>query len=326
MIRQIAAHTEGITSLQCDPTGNVLCSTSSDKCANLWDLRSFCSVGSLKGHTDTVNYSIFCNDGNTLITCSDDKTVAVWDSRLLAEPTLVIRGFRDGVNKFLLSEVDNILCVVSAVDDGYVYINKAHDGSLHDCFWAATNTLNDLLLDPSDNTILLTCSEDCSIRTWRLGELPPRVENKLVVDDDSYQGPERLIASLDEFENPVNHIALHDGWLFAACAECIFSTEYTAGGGQFGSSARGFSCHSDYVRGVEFFGDTMYTTSDDATVVEWCTSTCEPRRQLKVHDTFTMAMTMTRGLVSDAQRTLVTGCEDGNIRFWSLPFVTEPFA
>lgn len=324
MIQQIEAHSEGITSLQCDLSGNILCSTSSDKCANLWDLRTFQGIGSVKGHSDTVNFSMFSDDGNTLLTCSDDKTVAVWDGRQLGEPTLVIRGFRDGVNKFLLSEINSALCIVSAVDDGYVYINKVTDGSLHDCFWAATNTLNDLLMDPSDNSILLTCSEDCSVRTWQLGELPPRIENKVEEDDETAQGPERLIASLDEFENPINHIVLHDGWLFAACAECVFSTEYS--GGHFGSSARAFSCHADYVRGIEFLGDTMFTTSDDATVVEWCSTTCEPRRQLKVHDTFTMALTSTRGLIANSERTLITGCEDGIIRFWSLPFQTEPFA
>lgn len=325
MIQQISAHSEGITSLQCDSSGNILCSTSSDNCANLWDLRSFNLVGSLKGHSDTVNFSIFSEDGNQLLTCSDDKTVMLWDCRELSEPTIVIKGFRDGVNKALTAEVDGTLCVVSAVDDGYVYVNKALDGSLHDCFWAATSTLNDLLLDPSDHSVLLTCSEDCAIRTWRLGQLPPKVENKPNEDDEFTQEPERLVASLDEFENPVNHIALHDGWLYAACAECVFSTEYAAG--QFGTSAKGFACHTDYVRGIEFLeGGTMYTTSDDATVVEWCLQTCSPRRQLKVHDTFTMAMTSTRALVPGAQRTLITGCEDGTIRFWSLPFLTEPFA
>jgi WD40 repeat protein len=325
MIHQIQAHTEGVSSLQCDGTGSTLCTTSSDRTANLWDLRSFDITASLKVHSDTVNNSFFSNDGITLATCSDDRTVCVWDSRQLSEPVLRVSGFHDGINKILVAPIEGIICILSAADDGQVYINRFADGAAMESFWAATSTINDLVLDPVDPTILLTCSEDCSVRSWRLGSQPPRIENK--DEHEGSEGPPRLIASLDEFENPVNHIALHAGWVFAACAECIFSTEYVNGTGLFGTSARGFACHTDYVRGIEFLGeDTMYTISDDTTVVEWCLGRCEPRRQIKVHDEFSMALASTKAIAPNSERTLITGCEDGKVRFWSLPFSTESFA
>lgn len=305
MLAQLDAHTEGVSSLSVSCVRNLLVSTSGDKTAALWDLQTYTKLGCLSAHSDSVNNSLFANE-NCLVTCSDDRSVCVWDLRNLGQPSARICSFKDGVNKVITSCDGQLL--ISAVDDGLVHIHD-FSGQEVDRFWVATNTVNDLILDPTNSSVLLTCSEDRAVRSWRLG-----VSSDANVED-------RLIASFDEFENPVNHIGLRNGWLYAACSECVFSSECCDG--QFGSSARVFSCHSDYIRGIDFYHEDMFTISDDTTVIQWGLTNCEPIRRLKVHDDFSMAMTI--GCNAVGEDLLITGCESGQVRVWKLPFQTEAF-
>ena len=320
MIHQIGnAHDSGISSLVIAPDVTTLCSTSINHTAALWDTRSFAKIADLVAHTDSVNGALFLTGGTVVATCSDDRTVLLWDNRQLREPSTIIRGFHDGVNRMI--EHEGLL--ISAADDGQVYIHSLYgtEGALApeppmvDRFWVATNTVNDVLVHPSDPTVLLTCSEDCAVRSWRLLLKPD------ATTDD------RLIVSLDEFENPVNHMAVRQNWLFVACSECVFGMDLTVEptGNTFGSESKVFSHHNDYVRGIEFLSDSVFLTiSDDTTCVEWDAVSTLPVRQIKLHDEIVMAMTVRRpsGVLGPPDM-LVTGCEGGHIRFWALPFTTE---
>lgn len=307
MLGQIQAHEDfGVSSLSSLSSTSILCSTSADRTAALWDMRTYEKVGVIRGHKDAVNNSVF-RDPGTVLTCSDDRTVRVWDSRNLEVETLALKGFKDGVNKSILTADHS--AVISACDDGLVYIHALATGELIDSFWVATNTVNDLTLDPVNPSLLLTCSEDCAVRAWKL------VLNKDASTED------RLITTFDEFENPVNHLAVHNNWLYAASSECVFASSYTAGSGEFGQEGKSFACHTDYVRGMQFYNDsTLFTAADDCTVVEWCVESAEPVRQVKLHDEMIMALLLHNIGGCD---TLISGCEAGLIRFWSLPFQTE---
>ena len=310
MLHQIPAHQLGVSSLNIHNT--TLCSTSNDDTAALWDLRSYDRIAALTAHKDCVNQSLFTRDGLGLLTCSDDRTVLCWDARQLAEPVHAMRGFKDGVNKMIFSHDGTR--VISACDDGLVYIHELSTTELVDEFWVATNTVNDLVIEPEHGNVLVTCSEDCAIRTWKL------LYNKEATSED------RLLSSFDEFENPINHTELHEGWLYAACSECIFAVDFAVSQGSFGEESRVFSCHTDYVRGMTFSassGGNMLSCSDDGSVVEWEVAAAQPVRQVKLHESQIMAMALRRQHGEEEPEMLVTGCEGGLIRFWSLPFTTE---
>lgn len=352
------AHTEVVTSLQFSPHhDSVFCSTSGDDTAALWDLRqATCNheIARMTHHQGPVNHSLFLlEDERVLLTASDDRTIAWWDVRELSTPVGVIRGFGDGVNKMLrisppCSNAGNSSCLLaSACDDGMVYIHSigpdassppppqqqgvgATDsaavsmGTMVDRFWAATSTVNDLALSPNPN-MLLTASEDCAVRLWNI-LLDPRATTEA-----------RLVASFEEFDNPVNHISVvqsagaHCGdrppppagcWLYAACSEFVFAVDVDAETGAFGEGARTFMGHQDYVRGLEFVdGGTLLTVSDDCTAIEWSLATAEPVRQVKLHEGFVMA-----SATSAARDVLVTGTDGGELRAWRLPFNTETYS
>ena len=100
-----------------------------------------------------------------------------------------------------------------------------------------------------------------------------------------------------------------------------FAVEYDARTGTFGHESKGFACHTDFVRGIEFLDDdTMLTVADDGTAVEWSLRTAQPTRQMKLHDEPIMAMAAARDSAASAPHTLVTGCADGVVRIWRMPF------
>lgn len=446
------AHTEVVTSLVFSPhvaadggdgSGGLLCSTSGDDTAALWDLRAGNGasqrVAHLTGHhLGPVNHALFHPvQTYMLLTASDDRSIACWDLRRPDRAVGKISGFQEGVNKMLWLPVSSVGCgngslgsgwnVVSACDDGHVYVHALvlpdssdtgatatttapggatavasatgimattgttlvpQIGALVDKFRVSTSTVNDIVLAPKSTTTLITASEDCALRSWSLRPGQQYTNTTVGMMED------RLLATLDEFENPVNHVVVvppglmaaegpaqqhespagageveQDGaaapssaflrqdvdeddsgnedeeegggaggvdpqqrapagiseaagtgcWLLAACSECVFGVDFALRSGQFGSGARAFVGHRDYVRGLEFTAEgTLLTVSDDSTAIEWNLSSTDPIRQVKLHEGMVMssALSLSRTL-------LATGTDRGEIRVWRLPFETE---
>ena len=305
----------GISSLQISPDQLTLCSTSLDGTATLWDLHTQQQIATLKHHTDAVNCSLFTND-KQVMTGGDDRLVVTWDARDLSKPFHVLTGFHDGVNKMCLGASTPTL--YTAADDGIVYVHGLREGlPLELRFMVSEATANDITCIAGNPDIVLTCSEDHAIRSWKTGPVRQAEEG----------GDDRLLDSLDAFENPVNHILLvGQKRLYAASSECAVLLPFDPETGHFGDAetAIGFVGHSDYIRGLEVAGDRLFTVSDDQTLIEWNAATGEMIRRVKLHNDMIMGMALVRDPANREQPThLVSGCEDGSIRVWNLPFATE---
>lgn len=72
-------HTGEISRVSFSPTtGKYLLTSSQDKTARLWEVRSGNCVQILDGHTDEVFSSIFSYCGKKVITASKDNTSIIW--------------------------------------------------------------------------------------------------------------------------------------------------------------------------------------------------------------------------------------------------------
>jgi len=131
----------------------------------------------------------------------------------------------------------------------------------------------------------------------------------------------RMIDSVDGLAAAVNHVHVRDSCLFAATATCVFGLAVDlATGAVQREEAVAYAEHEDYVRGICTAASTgaMYTTGDDAVVVEWKPPATQAVRKVKVHNDMVMALA-----IAPNEQMLATGCEDCSIRLWALPFTTQ---
>ncbi|CCW61974.1 unnamed protein product [Phytomonas sp. EM1] len=359
---------------------HLLCSTSGDETIALWDYYSGESIARLWYHREPVNHALFLpDDPHLLLTASDDGRVALWDLRRHEHPLGVLSDFREGVNKVILLPFSCVpdgvdltgssastffppprprYLTASACDDGMVYLHAIFPpsalledrlsnpdpddgereggilGRLLDRFVVSISTVNDLVLIPGGE-ILLTASEDGAVRGWRLG-FPPSSSSSA-----SPSPSDRLLLNLDEFENPVNHLAIvprgwmgdpqetpapagapFPCWVLAASSEGVFGIALRPPAGAPDPDVRVFVGHADYVRGIDFTpARTLLTVADDGTAMEWGLPTAQAIRQVRLHEGLVMAA----ALAPDGAA-FATGSDTGEIRVWRQPFQTEALA
>lgn len=340
----------------------VLVSASGDGSVVFWDCKnSMTRALTISHHTQPVNDILFLPDyPQHLFTASDDRTIAVWDLNQLDAPVHILRGCGDAINKIIglpsgvgPEAYHKSLLLVSGCDDGIVYIHQVlpdfSQSSIVDRFWVSTSTVNDLIFYDG---ILLTGSEDKSVRSW------------LLLFQPGAPTEQRMVESLDEFNETINHMCLlpsgivsppppppalvsdeddvngsssllsssvtgAGSWLLVACAEMGFATDFYGCsvckggfGGRFGKAVKTFQGHRDYIRGIHITKDkTLYTVSDDCTLIEWKLENGEMIRQVQLHDAIIMSSAMSR-----EKDVLATGTVEGEIRLWQLPFQTERMA
>ena len=272
----------GITSLGMNESGDLLCCSSDDNTASIWDVRAPASpCGILAGHRETVNFvSFLSSDSNYIFTSSDDRTVRLWDRRRQAT-IRAWRGFADGVNCCRVN--NNGRTLVSACDDGLVYCHEFGGGTTFtlsdacDRFMAAPQTVNDLIVTTlqGGTEVIITASEEGGVRSWLASSSEGRATSGVPdhfdvpgeategdVDEAGAAATDRLISSFDEINRPVNHILRFDSMLFCAAAEAVFCIPWNKSRGIVADvsayaddpagapEAMALVGHTDFIRGL----------------------------------------------------------------------------
>jgi WD40 repeat protein len=68
-----------VVSVAFSPDGHTLATGSDDKAVRLWDVGTRHQIGTLTGHTESVESMAFSPDGHILATGGDDGTARLWD-------------------------------------------------------------------------------------------------------------------------------------------------------------------------------------------------------------------------------------------------------
>lgn len=186
-------HTQDVKKITWHPNLDVFASCSYDDTINVYkeDDDDWICVASLSGHTSTVWSICFDKTGDRLVSCSDDKTIKIWQC--------YYPGNAEGVMTTGDEPTWKCVCTLSGDHERPIYdIDWSHDSGLivtgggddcinvyqedmehttknEPCFNLLTSMKNAHVQDvncvqwnPKDASILLTCSDDMSIKVWKV--------------------------------------------------------------------------------------------------------------------------------------------------------------
>lgn len=89
-----ASHTEWVSSVRVDPSGQLLASAGEDHLVYVWKLQTRKELGCLKGHSRAVTGVDWSTDASLLITASVDGSVRTWSSSTFEQKSVLAQEAR----------------------------------------------------------------------------------------------------------------------------------------------------------------------------------------------------------------------------------------
>eukprot|EP00727_Mastigamoeba_balamuthi_P006449 m51a1_g2424 Coatomer subunit beta' A (942) ;mRNA; f:812330-815630 len=172
-LKTIEAHSDYIRSIAVHPTQPYVLSSSDDMSIKLWDWdKNWQNVMIFEGHTHYVMQVVFNpKDPNTFCSASLDRTVKVWGLNS-STPYFTLEGHEKGVNCVDYVADGDKPYLISGADDKtakvWDYQSKACVATLE----GHTHNVSAVLFHP-ELPIILTGSEDGSVRVWNSGTYRP---------------------------------------------------------------------------------------------------------------------------------------------------------
>lgn len=178
------AHEQDIKCVKFSPREDVLFSSSFDDCIKIWKYDEvnddFVNINKLKEHKGTVWYIDFNKDGNKFISCSDDKCIFLWNIDFTTKEPYK--------NLTILYKIENChkRCIYSSkftFDEKYI-LSSSQDNSIG--LYELNEEKNKIIYKEnlnnahkydvnyiecnSSSNLILSCSDDSSIKIWKIKE------------------------------------------------------------------------------------------------------------------------------------------------------------
>lgn len=147
---EIKEHKSDVKDVVCLPGDELLASACSDGKINLCDFVSGQVMIEIHGHEGEIRNMDACRHGTRLVSGGEDRTVRVWDTRT-GQPVCVLQGH----------SVHNPRCTCQHSSFGYV-ANAACPVQGHSA------TVRGVRFSPLEPHVIASCSNDKTIKIWRL--------------------------------------------------------------------------------------------------------------------------------------------------------------
>jgi len=168
-LRTIEGHVGAVTSVAASPDGRLLLSGGTDSAVRVWEVASGDLGWTLEGHVGSVLSVAVSSDGSWVVSGGEDRTIRVWDGNSMGLAR-TLRGHTDAVSSV---SADGSR-IVSGGHDRTVRLWDAASGSLVRTLEGHTESVNGVALSP-DGVLVVSASDDLTVRTWRLGFGPKGV-------------------------------------------------------------------------------------------------------------------------------------------------------
>ena len=340
-------HTDSVWSVSFSPTGNAIATASQDKTAKLWDLQSKCWV-TFTGHHDWVRSVCFSPTGEALATASHDKTVKLWD--LQGKCLFTFIGHRGRINSVIFSPTGNKIATASKDKTAKLW---DLEGNCLMTFTGHQDAVISVSFSPTGDAIA-TASFDNSAKLWDLQGncLITFTGHNYLITNVSFSPTGNAIATAS-YDNTAKLWDLQGNCLktFTGHTDMVISVSFSPNGDAIatassdktaklwdlqGNCLKTFTGHTDIVRSVCFSptGDTIATGSYDGTAKLWDLqgnlladfSGYKGNLSKGEADFVELKSPIYSICFSRDGKFLITGSQDGKVRFWPVESLDELLA
>ncbi|MEG4007267.1 AAA-like domain-containing protein [Microcoleus sp. Pol1C5] len=340
-------HKDWVRSVSFSPTGDAIATASSDKTAKLWDLQSN-SLVTFTGHNYSVTSVSFSPTGDAIATASFDKTAKLWD--LQGNSLVTFTGHNYSVTSVSFSPTKDRIATASSDKTAKLWDLR---GNCKVTFTAHNNSVTNVSFSPTGDRIA-TASNDKTAKLWDL------LGNCLV----TFTGHNNSVTNVS-FSPTGDAIATASSdktaklWdlqgnckvTFTGHNDSVWSVSFSPTGDTIATASSDktaklwdlqgnclvtFSGHNDSVRSVSFSpkGDTIATASQDGTAKLWdlqgnllADFSGYKGNLLKGEVDFVELKSPIYSVCfSRDGKSLITGSEDGKVRFWPIESLDELLA
>ncbi|WP_293339256.1 AAA-like domain-containing protein [Microcoleus sp. CAWBG58] len=337
-----------VTSVCFSRTGGDLATVSQDKTAKLWDLQGKCLV-TFTGHNKSVISVCFNPQGDAIATASSDKTFKLWD--LQGKRLLTFIGHNNSVNSVSFSPTGDEI-IATASDDNTTKLWDLQ-GKCLITFIGHRNSVRSVCFS-SKGEMIATASQDKTARLWDL-------EGKCLV---TFTGHNNSVHSVS-FSPTGDAVATASSdktaklWdlqgnclvTFTGHNKSVNSVSFSPTGDTIATASQDktaklwdlqgnclvtFTGHNDSVWIVSFSptGDKIATASQDGTAKLWdlqgyllADFSGYKGNLLKGEADFVELKSPIYSICfSRDGKFLITGSQDGNVRFWPIESLDELLA
>ncbi|TAE66013.1 MAG: hypothetical protein EAZ86_22195 [Oscillatoriales cyanobacterium] len=299
-------HKNWVTSVSFSPKGDAIATASFDKTAKLWDLQGNCLVTFI-GHNQSVWSISFSPKVNALATASNDKTAKLWD--LQGNCLVTFTGHNQSVWSISFSPKGDTIATASSDATAKLWDLQ---GKCLVTFTGHNHWVTSISFSPNGDAIA-TASSDKTAKLWDL------------------EG--NCLVTFTGHEDSVNSVS------FSPTGDALATASYDATAKLWdlqGNCLATFTGHHDWVNSVCFSpnGDTIATASSNGTAKLWdlqgsllADYSGYKGNLLKGEADFVeLESPIYSVCFSRDGKFLITGSQDGKVRFWPVESLDELLA